>query len=116
MEITIQNAQKYQQKNSEKPTGFLQSASKTVKNPLHQKIKGQGEKGIVLVFLAVSCHQKQKQHHNQVSGFKVSGKKLPEKGREVSVSRVVLHLTWLGIHRKRLFRLGRCAGLRGGWG
>ena len=105
MEIAIQNAQKYQQKNSEKPTGFLQSASKTVKNPLHQKIKGQGKERIVLVFLAVSRHQKQKQYHNQVSGFKVSGKKLPEKGREVSVSRVVLHLIWLRVRRYRLFWL-----------
>lgn len=58
-----------------------------------------------MVFLAVSCHQKQKQHHNQVSGFKVSGKKLPEKGGEITVSHVVLHLIWLRVRRYRLFWL-----------
>lgn len=58
-----------------------------------------------MVFLAVSCHQKQKQHHNQVSCFKVSGKKLPEKGGEITVSRVVLHLIWLRVRRYRLFWL-----------
>lgn len=69
-----------------------------------------------MVFLAVSCHQKQKKHHNQVSGFKVSGKELPEKGREVSVSGVVLHLTWLGIHRESLYWLRWCARLWLGFG
>lgn len=66
-----------------------------------------------MVFLAVSCHQKQKKHHNQVSDFEVSGKELPEKGREVSVSHIVLHLTWLRIHRESLFWLRWRAGLRG---
>lgn len=66
-----------------------------------------------MVFLAVSRHQKQKQYHNQVSDFEVSGKELPEKGREVSVSHIVLHLTWLRIHRESLFWLRWRAGLRG---
>ncbi len=105
MKIAIQNARKFQQKNQEKPTGFLQSDSKTVKIPLHQKIKGQGKERVVLIFLAVSRHQKQKQYHNQVSRFKISGKELPEKGGEITVSRVVLHLIWLRVRRYRLFWL-----------
>lgn len=58
-----------------------------------------------MVFLAVSRHQKQKQHHNQVSRFKISGKELPEKGGEITVSCVVLHLVWLRVRRYRLFWL-----------
>ena len=69
-----------------------------------------------MVFLAVSRHQKQKQYHNQVSRFKISGKKLPEKGGEIAVSCVVVHLTWLRVHRDRLFGLRWWARLWMGWG
>lgn len=70
-----------------------------------------------MIFLAVPRHQQQKQNHNQVTGFKVSGKELPEKGREITASDAILHLDLLrlGIDGDRLFWLRRREGMGCGW-
>ena len=43
---------------------------------LQKQIQCQGQQGGILVFLAVSGHQQQKKHHQQICRIKIPGKQL----------------------------------------